>query len=193
MIAYNRVFHWDTSEIMDINALYTDACQDDKVAENRLFTHLTVSFRMFLQQRITNDSDVEEIVQDALVTIADKYREIVIEKSFAAWAYKVLNNKFLDYLKSKRVRKNKQGPMPEGEVAAADWVIDPALKDALLDCLRKINGANSNHARILNLHYQGFSTTEICRRCGLTPNYFYVTLSRARAMLEICLEKGDLK
>jgi len=177
----------------DINKLYTDACQGDKTAENRLFSHLTVSFRLFLQQRITNGSDVEEIVQDALMTLAGKYREIVIEKSFAAWAYKVLNNKFLDYLKSKRVRKNKQGPMPEGDVASGDWEVDPALKSALLDCLRKINGANRNHARILNLHYLGYSTTEICRRCELTPNYFYVTLSRARAMLEICLEKGDIR
>ena len=66
-----------------------------------------------------------------------------------------------------------------------------ALERQLLDCLRALNRSNGRHARILNLHYQGYSVEEICRRLSLTRTNFYTILSRARTILLACLEKGD--
>ncbi len=140
-----------------------------------------------------NSQDCEEIVQDALTTIAEKYRQVQIESSFAGWAYKVLNNKVLDYYKSKRVRSARTTPLEVAEPDLIGAATDPQLKTRLLDCLRKIHGANSFHARALNLHYQGYNTEEICAKLGIASNNFYVMLSRARTMLRVCLEKGDIK
>lgn len=177
----------------DINTLYQQVSAGDSTAAEQLFCLLGVSFRLFVRHRVMNSQDCEEIVQDALTTIAEKYRIVQIESSFGGWAYKVLNNKVLDYYKSKRVRAARTTPLEAAEADSIGAATDPQLRTRLLDCLRKIHGANSFHARALNLHYQGYSTEEICAKLGIASNNFYVMLSRARTMLRVCIEKGDIK
>ena len=132
-------------------------------------------------------------MQNALLTVAEKYKEIEFEVSFAAWAHQVLNNKILSHYKirardSQRMVDTETGS-PEGSVDP----VDPTLESHLLECLRKVCAANPRHARILNLHYHGFSVAEICGRLDLTRTNFYSILCRARAMLASCLEKGDIR
>ncbi len=176
----------------DINGLYHQVLTGDKDAVELMFSVLRVSFRLFVRHRIVNGQDGEEIVQDALTTIAEKYRSVQIESSFAGWAHQVLSNKILDYYKFKRVRSGVAASPEATEAESPDAVEDPTLKARLLDCLKRIHGANSFHARALNLHYQGYDTREICTKLGITPNNFYVMLSRARTMLRICLERGEI-
>lgn len=177
---------------MNINELYDRARAGEQAAEERLFAHLTVSFRLFAQQRIWDKADAEEIVQEALMVIADKYLELEIESSFSAWAYRVVHNKIMDFTKTSK----KRAELLERETAAnpgeTAWRPDPLLRIQLMRCFHKIDAVNRRHARILNLYYQGYSTTEICEKLKMTPNHFYVTLSRARSMLEVCLEKGEV-
>jgi DNA-directed RNA polymerase specialized sigma24 family protein len=67
----------------------------------------------------------------------------------------------------------------------------PGFKKKLIDCFHKVHRVNRRHARILNLHYQGYSTLEICDKLGVTENNMYVLLMRARKALAICLGKGE--
>ncbi|MFC1475821.1 hypothetical protein ACFLQW_02320 [Candidatus Zixiibacteriota bacterium] len=46
---------------------------------------------------------------------------------------------------------------------------------------------------ILDLHIQGYTGDEIGRKLGVTKNSIFISLSRARAQLRICLEKGDVR
>lgn len=177
---------------MNINSLYQAARIGDAAAEDKLFKYLTVSFRLFTQQRIGNDQDAEEIVQDAIMTILQKYKGITFEVSFAAWAYRVLNNKILDYIKRKKTHRAIHSMMASDETPVISWQPDPELKKKLMDCFSKMNEVNKRHARVLNLHYQGYTTVEICKRIRMTANHFYVMLSRARAMLEACLAKEGI-
>ena len=66
------------------------------------------------------------------------------------------------------------------------------LKEQLLFCLERVGQSNRRYARILNLYYQGYTTDEVCLRLGINANHSYVALWRARSLLEICLEKGDI-
>ena len=179
---------------MDANDLYEKARNGDDAAENRLFEQLTVRFRYLATLKLGNEADAEEIAQEALMVISKEYKEITIEISFAAWAYKVLENRILNFLRSKTVRqcsfeeKKRIGDSLDGyhSTPAAD------LKRRLLDCLRKLGGSNPRYARILNLHYQGFTTNEICEKMEITSGNFYVILSRARSLLQECLDKGGI-
>lgn len=177
---------------MSINTLYNRVRDGEPGAEDRLFERLTDSFRLFVRQRVWSDEDVEDIVQESLIAIAGKYRGIEFETSFAAWAYKVLENKTLDYYRKKQCRESKFAQIASDESSVAEKP-NPGLRRKLLDCLRKINGANGRYARILNLQYQGYSTDEVCERMDLTRNSLYILLSRARSMLKLCLQKGDIE
>ena len=177
-----------------INDLYIEALKGGKAAERRLFESLSVSFRLFVRQRIRDEQDSYEIAQEALMTVARKYRETEIKSSFSAWAYRILEHILLRYYRSKDVRGRVFSSAPDDEIPPASVETDPTLKSRLLDCLKKVSATRLRHARVITLHFQGYSTEEICKRLGgITKGNFYVLLSRARSMLEICLEKGEIQ
>ncbi len=51
---------------MDINNYYLAAKNGDKKAEEQLFQFLTARFRLFVQRKIWNQGDGEELMQEAL-------------------------------------------------------------------------------------------------------------------------------
>jgi RNA polymerase sigma factor (sigma-70 family) len=178
---------------LTINSLHSAVVGGDKTAEIELFQLLTARFRLFVQQKIWDRQDAEEVVQDALLTVAEKYKGIEFETSFAAWAHKVLSNKVLHYFRTRAGHERRFVGLEEGSSPAKADSLDSDLETRLLDCLRKIIVVNNRFARILNFHYQGYAVAEVCERLRLTRTNFYSILSRARSMLELCLEKGDLR
>ena len=179
----------------DINILHADARGGDRTKEDELFQLLRARFLVFVHLRIWDESDAEEIVQDALLVIFREYRNMSFDTSFAAWAYQVVEHRILAYLKTRK-REMARTARPANEFDPAEQKplnLDPELKRRLLGCLQKIARSNRRYMRILNLHYQGYTTAEICARMQLAPSNFYAILSRARSLLDFCLEKGDIK
>ena len=82
---------------MGINDIYSRLLTSDPNAEKELFQKLTVSFSLFVEQRIQDEFDAQEVVQESLVVIARKFRDIEISTSFSAWAYKTLEYELLHY------------------------------------------------------------------------------------------------
>lgn len=179
---------------MDINSLFEFARQGDKRAESHLFEYLSARFSYFVYQRLQNKEVADEIVQETIMAILKEYKHLVVETSFSAWAYKVLDNRILNYIGSKKREFEKKNKLKEN-LNSSDNSIDPSydLKRHLMECLKKIAGANLRYARVLNLSYQGFKTDEICARMDLTATNLYSILSRARSLLELCLETGRIK
>ena len=180
---------------MNINTLYNIAREGNQTGEEELFKVLSARFRLFARQRVWDELDSEEIVQDALMTICKEYKAIEFTTSFSAWVYKVLDNRILGYIQTKKRRNGRVSSVSEAENLPATEKDNPKqeLKQDLIRCMRKIAGTNLRYARVLNLHYQGFSTEEICSKLNLTRNNLYSVLSRARSLLEFCLERGDIK
>ena len=179
---------------MDINTLHKNACSGDARAVDQLFEVLSSRFRLFVHQKVRNRADAEEIVQKALMTIYAEYGNITFTTSFAAWACKVLDNRILDYLRTRtRESRRLDRSLPRGpDSLSRGGEADPELKRRLQECLRKLCRRNNRYARILNLHNLGYGTGEICRRLNLKRATLYSALSKARAMLDKCLEKGQV-
>ena len=163
----------------------------DTAAKERLYARLLVSFRVIARHRMWRDEDADDVVQDALMAVADHYEELTVESSFAAWAHRVLSNKIVDHYKIKKIRAGKLEQLRQKPMAAVTLGFDQTLKSRIKACFAKINRVHRQHARILSLHFQGYTTDEICQRLDITRNNCYVSLSRARAMLEKCLNQED--
>ena len=177
---------------MNINKLHQLARDGDIEAENKLFKDLSDSFLIFAQHRLWDKADVEEIVQDTLMTITAKYKEIEFETSFSAWAYKVLENKLMSFLRTKQSRDDKIQQLTEKKKAYSNWTPNPTLQLKLKECLQAVSKYSGRYARIINLSYHGFDANEIGKRLKIRRNNVYNLLSRARRLLRICLEKGDI-
>lgn len=175
-----------------INDLFKKAYSGDKEAEKELFSKLAVRFGVITRLRISNSYDVEDVIQDVLTVVAQKYKGLEEDVNFIAWAHQVLKFQVLKYYKKTGSINRKNKNFADEMISSPKWEPTPMLRDRLLNCLRKIHGKNSQYARILNLHFQGFTTAEICRKLKITSNYCYVILLRARSMIEYCLERGEV-
>ena len=180
---------------MTINDLYKLALDGGQEEENQLFRALAVRFRIFAAQRIRGDDDINDIVQETLMTILKNYRTTDIEVSFQAWAYKILERQIQAFQGNRARRQTRDNLLWEKirEIDQPEEIDIKALKDVLLKCLKKIYRSNLRFARILNMHYQGYTTGEICEALKITPANCYTILKRARSLLEYCLEKGDIE
>ena len=172
---------------MDINSLFRTARDGDRQAEEQLFSVLAVRFGILANHKIWNKQDAEDVVQNALAVVAREYKCTDISVSFAAWAYKVLDNKLMSHFKG-----NRQGVVAYDSDLPDQSGIDPLLRVRLRDCVKKVRRANTKYGHAVLLHYQGYTTREVCEKLGVTPQNFYMILSRARAMLKRCLESGDI-
>ena len=175
---------------MGLNALYLKSLSGNKNEEDNFFSSLSERFQLVAEQKILNETDRQEVVQNALMVVLRKYREMSFEVSFSAWAYDVLQKEILKYYRTKGSRAKRFSEDEEAYFNAGIRSIDPALKKDLLDCLSKICRFNQRFARVLNLKYQGFEIDEICRKLEVNMSNLYVILSRARSKLKLCLEKG---
>lgn len=176
----------------NLTTLFESALGGDKPAETELFAHLGARFRLFVKRRLWAQDDWEDVVQEALTTVCQKYTEVEPADRFAGWAYQVLKNKLMNYLQAKSRRDALVTRLPENPAIPVDEGSDHATKRQLLKCLRQIWQVNIRYARILNLHHLGYSTEDVCRKLGLRPEIYYSVLSRARGKLRQCLEKGSL-
>ncbi len=178
---------------MKIDDLYEAARTGEKGAESRLFKQLSVRFSLIAHLKIGNREDAEELVQEALSVIAREYKNMEF-RSFRAWAYKVFDNRLLDYIGG-RMRKSKDSVLTFADYQSPSGNLNPDLdlKMRLKECLAKVRAANARYARILNLHYQGFPVEDVCGRLEVTKENLYMILSRARSTLKRCLETGEVK
>lgn len=173
---------------MNIDRLFKEAIESAE-AEKELFEFLHARFLYLARRKIGNKEDCEEVVQSVLLSIFDNFRQIDIDKGYAPWAYRILQNRIIDYYRTHKHSTSLE-PIFENSKVIADA---PMLKLKLLECLKKINRAKSTHARILVLRYQGFDFDEICDKLKLNKKNAYSVLSRARSLLLYCLEKGKLE
>lgn len=179
--------------IMKIDELYAAVCAGELKAESRLFERLSVRFSLIAHLKIGNREDAEDVVQEALSVIAKEYKNMEF-RSFRAWAYKVFDNRLLDYIGRKMRKTADMASMTdEGKLMIENSNRDFDLKIRLRECLAKVRATNTRYARILNLHYQGFPTENICSKLGVTKENLYMILSRARSTLDRCLETGEVK
>lgn len=178
---------------MNINYLHKNAENGDSAAEKELFENLSERFRLILQHKVMDKNDAEDILQDTLMMISSKYKTIEFTSSFSAWAHKVLTNNILHYYRSKGLKDKRFIELDHSEIARLSWNPDPNVEMRLLDCLKQLNRVNRRHARILNLHFQGYSKDNICKKLNLSQNNIYLVLYRARSMLRLCLDKGEIK
>jgi RNA polymerase sigma factor (sigma-70 family) len=177
---------------LDVDTAFQLAAKGDETAQRKLFESLTVRFRLFARQKIWDEAEVEDIVQNALTAVYTKYRQVNIVHSFSAWAHGVLNKEILRYTRDRSRRSTLLTSLDTGSELPAVGQEDPEVRRRMLYCLEKVTSINLRYARVLQLKYEGYDTENICKYLDVTPNNLYVILSRARTMLRECLKEGTI-
>ena len=133
---------------MDIDKLYKTTCSGGKIEENRLFSNLSEIFQLFVGLRVRSKDDCQEIVQETLMVIADKYRHIEFNVSFSAWAYSILKHKIADYYRKKQTTEQRFIRIDNFDKLMGNMQIDSTFVRQIKKCVKYVFKSNPKYIRI---------------------------------------------
>lgn len=147
-------------------------------------------FRAFLEQRLGNPADAEEILQTAFLKTVQRADTIRKEESAVAWFYRLLRNAVADHYRHRGAEASAllraaglgaqiEQPEPEVEQAICHCMhrLLPTLKEEYATLLRRIDLGDA-------------SIADVAAETGMTPNNVRVKLHRARQALRVQLERS---
>ncbi len=145
-------------------------------------------FRAFLEHRVGDASEAEDILQAAFLKSVQKGDTIRDGESVVAWFYRLLRNALIDHYRHR-------GAERAALARAAGLAIDsdepePAVERAICQCVNDLLPTiNEDYAALLRrVDLEGAGIADVAAETGMTPNNVRVKLHRARAALRKQLE-----
>ena len=147
-------------------------------------------FLDFLNTRIGNREDAEEILQDAFTRGLQKAGEIRNEESAIAWFYRLLRNAVTDHCR-RAVAGRKALEAHAREATEADLRFDADVKGVVCECIHDLVPLLKPEYSDLIRHVDlgGTDISSAADILGISPGNARVRLHRARAALRNELER----
>jgi DNA-directed RNA polymerase specialized sigma24 family protein len=199
------------SPASSLDELCDRAVAGDERARSELFATLRVRFLQVAKRRVHGDH-LEDVVQDALGIVLDKYHARTGETGILVWSFTVLRNVIGNYYQSRRRDVERTTHVEDWQTfRAASVVVDPTrdrqtaeftgrLEEAVAKLARKSPRCGRLFANLLESFRIGGGQREVSRRAlemaqredpGLSRNTFYVALHRCRAQLRALLDAEE--
>jgi RNA polymerase sigma-70 factor (ECF subfamily) len=165
----------------------------DRVTEFvRLFTTYEVRLRAFAMTLLANHADVEDVLQQANLTLWAKFEEFEAGTNFMAWAARVLYLKVQQHRRRQSRDKLQFGEAYQDailrEASRAEFVAELGERErALAECMGRLR---PEHREMLEARYHdenGMDKLE--RRFNRSREALYNTLSRVRRALYDCVTR----
>lgn len=147
-------------------------------------------FRAFVEQRVENAADAEDILQAAFMKGVEKGNSVRDHESVVAWFYRLLRNAVTDYYR----RRGAEGRTLERAAGFADDTDEPEpdVERAICQCVYDLLPTlPEDYAALLRrIDLEDGSIPEVAAETGMTANSVRVKLHRARRALRTQLERS---
>jgi len=187
------------------------AVAGDERAQSGLFSALRVRFLQVAKRRVHEDH-LEDVVQDALRIVLDKYRTRTGDIGILVWSFTVLRNVIGNHYQSRKRDVGRTTHVEDWQTfSPAAVVMDPTrdretveftsrLEAAIASLARKSPRCGRLFANLLKSYGEGGGQRDVSRRAlelaqdedsDLSRNTFYVALHRCRAQLRAILDAEE--
>jgi RNA polymerase sigma-70 factor (ECF subfamily) len=165
------------------------ASSDKTMRIQQLFVKHQLGLRAFILSLEPNFTDAEDLLQEVFLVVTRKANEFKEGTNFFAWACTIARYKLLESLRRRARSQALSEEVIEALFAAEP---EPQFDDARLAILQQCLEQLAPKARqMMFLRYYGeHSPSQIAQLVSWTPNAVRVALSRARTVLQECLERG---
>ena len=164
------------------------ALSEKTMRVQQLFVKHQLGLRAFILSLEPNFTDAEDLLQEVFLVVTRKANEFQEGTNFFAWACTIARFKLLELLR----RRARSQALSE-EVIEVLCAVEPEAQfdDSRLAILQHCLEQLAPKARqMMFLRYYGeHSPSQIARLVSWTPNAVRVALSRARTVLQECLER----
>lgn len=139
-------------------------------------------FRAFLRKQLGRDSDVDDLLQHALIKALKQRDSVRQNEKTVAWFYRLLRRSIIDFYRSESARKNRDLSWSREQTTLA---ATPTMKRALCSCIDGLlPGLGARPMTLLRRVDLGNEpVSKVAASLGLTANAAMVALHRARAQL----------
>ena len=147
-------------------------------------------FLSFLEARVGNSDDAEEILQDAFVRSVQKGDEIRDSENAVAWFYRLLRNAVVDHYR-RRSAGHRFLETFARQLSDPDERADPTTERVVCECVQELVAVlKPEHADLITqVDLQGADVGTVAESMGITPGNVRVRLHRARVALRQEVER----
>ena len=138
------------------------------------------ALKRFLHAKVSNEADVEDLLQDILIKTYSKLNTVKTQKSVKSWLFQIANHTIIDYYRKK------------GRVQAANtedlWPLDEPQesKVVLLNCISPfINALPDEHASLLTaIDLNNQSQKQYAEKLGVSYSTLKSRVQKSRGLLK---------
>jgi RNA polymerase sigma-70 factor (ECF subfamily) len=172
-----------TSSDNILETLMLQALAGDKQAYNNVLRATSQFLRPYLSKRINSRSDVEEVLQEILISIHRSRHTYDGGRPYKPWAFAIARFRLQDYLRkiySDPLRR--AADLEEAENIGSEDVTDSGLSyESIKDEIAKLPG---KQPQILYfLHAEGRTSKEVAEKMNMTESAVKVAAHRAYKVL----------
>ena len=163
--------------------IFNEIKKGNKLVYEALFSDYYTHLVRFADHYTLDQKASEDIVQDLYLYIWENAQKINIHTSIKAYFYQSLKNRCLNYLKSLKLKDEKNVIYVDALLNSDD---DTAFFDPeILDQIKKsMNDLPPQMAKIIKLKYiEGLKQVEIAEQLGVSVNTVKTQLKRAKVKL----------
>lgn len=163
-----------------------------QTSENRAVVEALVEnhrrFLSFLERRVGNRADAEDILQAAFVRGIERSGSVRDTGSAVAWFYRLLRNAVTDHYR----RSGTEARLFPAEATEDSAAYEPEVRAELCACVRRLLPAlKPEHAEMIErVELNEEPLAEVAATLGITPNNAAVRLHRARHGLREQLQRS---
>ena len=160
--------------------------QNDRTAQLKLYNQYCDGMFTVAMRFVKDSMEAEDIVQEAFIKAFAKLHQYKAEVTFGAWLKRIVINKSIDLLKSK---KQQMLELDEGHLKVVDssyedeWLVDDAITlDEVKDAINKL--PDKYKFVVMMYLIEGYDHQEIAEVLNITEVASRTQLSRGKTKLK---------
>lgn len=170
--------------MIDEKQLIKSILRGDEKALLFFYRHFAPRIGTIIRNKIANESDAEEVLQDTLLATIESLRDFSFKSSLFTFICSIAYHKIIDFYRKKRIKSIFFSQMPEVEFFISTLLGPEDVFDKQM-LRKKIKDTFSHltprHSIILKLKYvYGYSVDEIARKLSISFKSAESQLFRAR-------------
>lgn len=156
----------------------------EKKAINQFYSLFKPSLTGFIAGKVDRQEDIEEVVQDTLISALDSLPTFSFHSRLFSWLCAIASHEIADFYRKKRIKTILFSHFPFLETIAHQ-ALGPEAKTLRAELQQEVKEAlaslSKDYAQILRLKYiHQFSLKEIAQKLKTTPKAIESKLTRAR-------------
>jgi len=182
--------HLDPEIERRLSAWMQRAQDGERAAYERLLTELIPHLRRFIGARLRAGEEVDDVVQNVLISIHRDRHTYDPSRPFGAWMYAIARHRLIDWARRRRRRLAREDLEPAlvEAVASSAAFLEPSALDILQQAFARLSPVQREVIQLLKL--EGWSVRQVSESTGRTESAVKVSAHRGYHTLLKLLASG---